>query len=277
MTRQIFSCVGGRSPFIESVCDATAWASNRLAVPSTLLNVIEKERTQSPKTNKEDALREKMDTLDKQRIELMHEHAQQIMKEAMTRLEDHSVADANSRIREGNLIDILEGLDDEMRMMVIGKRGDTSLNGHLGSRLEQVIRVVRHPVLVVQQTFTQPRRIMLAFDGSVSTVKGVRMVAESPLLNGIECDVVMIGGDTDEHREQMEWARNTLEDGHVPVRTHLTKANNTTEALKQHALDNDVDMMVMGAYGHSRLRHWLVGSTTTEMLLNSPCAMLVLR
>jgi len=34
---------------------------------------------------------------------------------------------------------------------------------------------------------------------------------------------------------------------------------------------------VMGAYGHSRIRHLLVGSTTTAMLRNAHLPVLILR
>ena len=36
-------------------------------------------------------------------------------------------------------------------------------------------------------------------------------------------------------------------------------------------------LLVMGAYGHSRIRHLVVGSTTTTLLRLSPCPVLVLR
>ena len=36
-------------------------------------------------------------------------------------------------------------------------------------------------------------------------------------------------------------------------------------------------MLVMGAYGHSRIRHLLVGSTTTTMLRNAQLPVLILR
>jgi nucleotide-binding universal stress UspA family protein len=34
---------------------------------------------------------------------------------------------------------------------------------------------------------------------------------------------------------------------------------------------------VMGAYGHSRIRQFILGSTTTAMLSKARCSMLVLR
>lgn len=39
--------------------------------------------------------------------------------------------------------------------------------------------------------------------------------------------------------------------------------------LLQHAIDKDADLIIMGAYGHSRLRQWLLGGTTRDLLGNS--------
>ncbi|WP_426148757.1 universal stress protein [Polaromonas sp. DSR2-3-2] len=43
--------------------------------------------------------------------------------------------------------------------------------------------------------------------------------------------------------------------------------------LKAHA----VDLLVIGAYGHSRVRQLIMGSTTTTLLRTSPVPVLVLR
>ena len=39
-----------------------------------------------------------------------------------------------------------------------------------------------------------------------------------------------------------------------------------SEVLAQHAIDRNSDMMVMGAYGHSRLREAVLGGATRAML-----------
>ena len=41
---------------------------------------------------------------------------------------------------------------------------------------------------------------------------------------------------------------------------------NVSEVLIEHATDISADMIVMGAYGHSRLREWLLGGTTRDIL-----------
>lgn len=37
------------------------------------------------------------------------------------------------------------------------------------------------------------------------------------------------------------------------------------DVLVQHAVDTSADMLVMGAYGHSRFREWLLGGTTNDV------------
>jgi nucleotide-binding universal stress UspA family protein len=38
------------------------------------------------------------------------------------------------------------------------------------------------------------------------------------------------------------------------------------DQISAYVADNDIDMLVMGAYGHSRIRYLVIGSTTTEMI-----------
>ncbi|MEX0632315.1 universal stress protein [Serratia ureilytica] len=47
--------------------------------------------------------------------------------------------------------------------------------------------------------------------------------------------------------------------------THLT-GQSVGDALIRYAEENAVDLIVMGAYGHSRLRQFFIGSHTSEML-----------
>ncbi|MDW5308232.1 universal stress protein, partial [Acinetobacter baumannii] len=40
---------------------------------------------------------------------------------------------------------------------------------------------------------------------------------------------------------------------------------------------NAIDMMVVGAYGHSKIRQFFIGSTTTKLLSSSTKPVLLLR
>jgi nucleotide-binding universal stress UspA family protein len=41
--------------------------------------------------------------------------------------------------------------------------------------------------------------------------------------------------------------------------------------------ENNINLLMMGAYGHSRIRHLIIGSTTTQILRISNIPVLVFR
>jgi nucleotide-binding universal stress UspA family protein len=57
----------------------------------------------------------------------------------------------------------------------------------------------------------------------------------------------------------------------------VLKAGEVEPVLHAYQADNSIDLMVMGAYGHSRIRQLLVGSTTRNMLNNTRTPLLLLR
>jgi nucleotide-binding universal stress UspA family protein len=129
---------------------------------------------------------------------------------------------------------------------------------------------------VIPADYTEPQRILIAFDGSATTRKAVEMVAASPLFRGLPCHVVMVGADKPESREQLDWARTTLEKAGFEVTASL-RAGQVEEVLCGYRTEHDIDLIVMGAYGHSKIREFLVGSTTTKLIRQSKVPLLLLR
>ncbi|MGB3146718.1 MAG: universal stress protein, partial [Paracoccaceae bacterium] len=50
-----------------------------------------------------------------------------------------------------------------------------------------------------------------------------------------------------------------------------------SEVLLRHASDVGADMLVIGAYGHSRLRESILGGATRDLLAHSPIAVFAAR
>lgn len=50
-----------------------------------------------------------------------------------------------------------------------------------------------------------------------------------------------------------------------------------TDALLGHAFDSQADLLVCGAYGHSRAREWLLGGTTRELFERTPTPLFLSR
>ena len=52
----------------------------------------------------------------------------------------------------------------------------------------------------------------------------------------------------------------------VEITTHALAGHRTSEVLRQHLTDVGADLLIMGAYGHSRFREYVIGGVTREIL-----------
>lgn len=180
--------------------------------------------------------------------------------------------------RNGTLVDVLGELQHDMRLLVIGMRGETAhqASNHLGSNLERVVRALYRPILVVPTVFKRPEKVMMAFDGSKTMCRAVELLAASPLVRNLPVHVVMVGAESKENRSQLDWAIQLLrEAGHDSCGAIL--GGDVETSLRAYKEEQGIGLLVMGAYGHSRIRHLLVGSTTTEMLRQASVPVLLLR
>ncbi|MEQ5802860.1 universal stress protein [Halomonas sp. H10-9-1] len=284
MTEQVMAAIDG-SKFSEGVCDYAAWASRALDAPLTFLHVndnhpqtAEADLSGSIGLGAREHLLEELAQLEERQAKVAQEQGRRMLKAARERAVESGVAEPAGRQRNGTLVETLEELADEIRLLVVGKRGETAHldSGHLGSNLERVVRTLHRPILMVPHTYRRPERVMLAFDGSKTTRKGVEMLARSPLFEGVPVHVVIVGAETGDNRSQLDWALGTLRDaGHEAE--GAIRAGEVEATLRTYQEEHGIDMLVMGAYGHSRIRHLLVGSTTTEMLRRAKVPVLLLR
>ncbi len=282
--KQVVGCIDG-SRAAAAVCDYAAWASLRLAAPLTLFHVLDQERypaetdlAGSIGLGSREHLLEELAELDQRRSKLALEQGRHMLEAATERARAAGVSDLHQRQRHGDLTDSLLAIEDSTRLLVMGLHGESSSdrNTHIGSQLETVIRSVYRPILLVPDQFRPPRSALLAFDGSATTVKGLEMLASSPIFRDFELHLVMIGADTADRWEQLQQAQKQLAalGGKVEL---AIRAGDVEAALHGYQQEHDIDLVVMGAYGHSRIRQFLVGSTTTNMLKTSKSPLLILR
>ena len=176
--------------------------------------------------------------------------------------------------RHGGTVETIIEREADADVVILGKRGASSqfATNHLGSRVERVIRESIRPVLMASRTFAAPRRAVIAFDGGASSRKAVEFAGRSPLFDGLEIDIVMAGRHSSDEAEQLAWAK-----GHLPAANarHLDAAPD--EAIPAFVAEANVGLVVMGAYGHSPLRRFIVGSTTTQMMQRCQAPLLLFR
>lgn len=284
MKGKVLACIDD-SVYAEAVCDYATWTAQRMDTQLSLLHVLDKPENSGTHNlsgsiglGAQENLMAELAELDQKRARLEMEKGKLMLQAALDRAAQKGISDAESRQRHGELIDTLIELEPETRILVLGKRGaDTeSAHGHIGSHLESVIRALHKPILIAQQSFEPPQKIMVAYDGSATMRKGIHIVAASPFGRGIPHHLVMVGADTEVAREQLNEAVRVMESAGFDVTATIIPGDADT-ALADYQQREGIDLLVMGAYGHSRIRHLILGSTTTAMIRKCKVSLLVLR
>lgn len=277
----VTACIDG-STCADAVADAAAWGSRRLQAPLRLLHVLDRRQYPVPGDlsgaiglGSREHLLVQLAELDEQRGRLALEHGQQLLDAARTRSLAAGVPAPECRQRHGGLADTLRDLEGETRLLVIGRHGEDSAVGHVGSQLETVVRTLHRPMLIVPSVFEAPRGVLVAFDASPTAHKAIDLLASSPLLRELPIHLVAVQPN-EASRAAMASAARTLEAAGHSV-TQAVLEGDVEPALHGYQTKHGLNVLVMGAYGHSRIRQFLVGSTTSQMIRTSRSLLLLLR
>lgn len=286
MTTHTIACVDG-SGLTQSVCDYAAWSAQRLGNALVLLNVLDDVRTPNDMDfsgnigvdTRQNLLLE-LAEIEEKRAKLSRRQGLMVLDAAERHVKEKfsTLTEIVTRQRHGDLVDTVLAVQDETRLLVIGKQGrhGEGVGQHIGHQVERVIRAVSRPVWVVTGKFSAPEKIMIAYDGSATARKATEMVADSPLFVGIPIHLVMVGSENNDNLADLNWARERLEEKGFNVQSELLQGN-VEDTLLEYAEDNQLDAIVAGAYGHSKIREFFVGSHTNKLLMNSKVPLLLLR
>ncbi|HZF79673.1 MAG TPA: universal stress protein, partial [Rubrivivax sp.] len=202
-----------------------------------------------------------------------------LMAHARERAVAAGLTKVDGRLRHGELVDSVSEIEPDARLFVLGQHphATSTARVHLDHHLEGVVRAVKRPILVATcQTFAAPQQVVMAFDGSPTAHKMVETVARSPLLTGLPVVLVMAGAETPSALQALHAAQSVLA-------THGFAADSTCsegapeEVLPRFVHARQAALLVMGAYGHSRIRQLIIGSTTSTLLRLSEAPVLALR
>lgn len=288
MTQQdnkVLACVD-LSPYAEHVADHAAWAAARMAAPLELLHVIDRhpalpggqDHSGAIGANAEENLLRHLSEQDAARTRAEREAARSFLQGLRERALAAGASTVDTRQRHGDLEDTLSDQQDGVRLFVLGRHGASagSTQRELGRHVEWTVRSLQRPILVVTERFKAPERVMIAFDGSAITRKGVEMVAASPLFKGLPVHVLMSGKPSGDGPKQIEWARLTLAQAGFVVTAEIEPGEPQT-VIGQAIEHKGIDLLVMGAYTHSPLRQLFRGSKTSELMRAARVPTLLLR
>lgn len=269
---RIIALIDG-SVYSQSVCDHAAWLATRTGASVEITHVLGRRETSSAPANlsgnitlgARTALLQELSALDEQRARLSQKRGRALLDDARERVEKAGVTEVTTRLRHGDIVD--EVTDTDAEMIVVGKRGEAAdfASLHLGSNLERVVRSSRRPVLVASRAFRPIGKVLIAYDGGTSSLKAVDHIARSSAYAGLTHVLLMVGPETTERKRQIEGALALLRAAGRDASAEIRPGQ--PDAVIAQAVESEgFDMVLMGAYGHSRIRSLIIGSTTAEMV-----------
>lgn len=204
-------------------------------------------------------------------LQEVEEHKAKFVEEsAMAIFEAEGLSDRVTFYHEtGMLVDAIEEYADRADMILIGKRGENAnfATEHLGSMLERVVRTATKPCLVTSREFRPVDHVAIAYDGGQSCRQALEFMAKSELFRAFDLHVVTAaeGHKEDEAAAQLADAERIMNNSGLYPKCQVLSGEAET-VIADYVKSAKIDLLVAGAYGHSRIRELLIGSTTTALL-----------
>ncbi|KZM51857.1 universal stress protein [Labrenzia sp. OB1] len=282
-TGTLIALVDG-SKYSQSVCHYAAWIAKRIEATVKIYHVLGRRQgvdrqdlSGAIELGARSHILEELSELDTRRAKLAHAQGRAILEDAQAIVEAEGVR-VETRLRQGDLVETVLAKEDTGDMIVIGKRGEAAdfAKLHLGSNLERVARSSSKPIFVANREFKPVTKVLVAFDGGHSSLKAVDYLARNRLLADIPVALAFAGVETPDIRKALENAKATLSAGgfEAEILIENGKPDNTLGKLVE---EKGFDLVVMGAYGHSRIRSLIIGSTTSEMIRTCKVPILLMR
>jgi nucleotide-binding universal stress UspA family protein len=163
-------------------------------------------------------------------------------------------------------------------MISMGMAGEHALwrDALLGSNLESVARQTHKPIMVTPEKFNKISKMLIAYDGSTFSNKAMATGAAIAQKAGIPLTVVHVSDDKDGSEKVLSQAVESLKDYDITYDT-VIEGGEPAKAIIGACKKGNFDLMVMGAYGHSRLRELVLGSSTVQIMRKVNCPLVLFR
>lgn len=282
--KKILVCVDG-SPYGDNICLNAAWAAKRMNVEVDLLHVLRRSSEYQAPANhtgtigvgSRSELLEELTRVDEDRGRLDQKKGKIILEHGAKVLRDAGVKTINLLHRRGSLVETIREMEAEYEMIFMGKRGEhADLDSiFLGSNLEKVARAIHKPLFVVSSVVRPIGKFLIAYDAKDSIRKAIESVLSSEMLKGLECHLLAVEhaqGDVD-----VSVVEGEIKSAGYNVTATTRQSAHPDEVISNYVVDEGIDLLVIGAYSHSRVRSMLLGSTTENLIKACKVPLLLFR
>lgn len=284
----ILLCTDG-SQFSENSYHYGAWFAQQLNAAIKVLYVTDIRAQKSVESTNlsgsiglgsSEQLLKQLVELEHEKAKLNHQKAKLILQNAGKVLATLSVSNLEIIHKTGFLVDCLDEFAAQPDLIILGKRGETAnfAAGHLGANTERILRSLQRPCLITPAQFRPIERVLFAYDGSMSGQKILQFLQNNPIVTELELHIITVSKKPDDPQAiaRLEAAKQGVEKVGFKLIVQLLTGHPET-VIAEYGAAHGINLLLMGAYGHSRIRHLVIGSTTVQVLRKSQIPVLVFR
>ena len=164
------------------------------------------------------------------------------------------------------------GLTD---LIVMGRGGehDEWLDGVLGSTAEAVVRRARQPVIITGAEMPGNKLFVVAYDGTAHAKQALKVSAMVSVEWKVPFHLLVVGEEED--RPVLDEAKNYLQSYDGLEVTYELRQGDPGEQIVAYAEEVSADLLVLGAYGHTKVRELVLGSTCNYVINHVGCPVLM--
>ncbi|WP_273778906.1 universal stress protein [Acinetobacter sp. GSS19] len=277
--KRVIACIDS-SPCINAIAEAAAWIASQTQRELVLLQILDYypasyhlgEISGVIGFESNAMLLKELAELEQKQSELALDYSNNLLKHISELIQEKYGITASKIQEKGDFLEQSFHILQEDDIAVIGRVGDHSADRHkpIGTNVENFIRGAKSTVLTVGEKFTPPTRFIFAYEYSPTCQKMMKRIAQSDLLRQLQCHLLYVGDQPEVLNEPEQYLRDAGLDVVLEYR-YGDVAENILEYQREHS----IQLIVLGAFSHSKIHQFFLGSIATTIFRNASVPLLV--
>ncbi|ENV56441.1 MULTISPECIES: universal stress protein [Acinetobacter] len=276
---RVIACIDS-SPCINAIAEAAAWVARETKRELVLLQVLDYypasyhlgEISGVIGFESNAMLLKELAELEQKQSELAIDYSNNLLKHISEMILDKYGLESTKIQEKGDFLEQSFSVLRETDFVVIGKVGERAAekNKPIGSNVENFIRGANCTVMTVGENFKIPTRFIFAYEYSPTCLNIMQRISQSDLLKTLQCHLLYVG----DHPEVLKDPEEYLRTAGLDVVT-VYRYGDVAENILEYQQELGIQMIVLGAFSHSKLHQFFLGSIATSIFRNASVPLLV--
>ena len=276
---RVIACIDS-SPCIEAVAEAAAWVAKQTQRELVLLQILDYypasyhlgEISGVIGFESNAMLLKELAELEQKQSELALDYSNNLLKHISELIEKQYGLTSTKIQEKGDFLEQSFNILKENDVVIIGRVGERAAekNKPIGSNVENFIRGANCTVITVGEHFEPPKRFIFAYEYSPTCQKMLQRIAQSDLLKTLQCHLLYVG----DHPEMLTEPEKYLKDAGIEV-VPVYRYGDVAQNILEYQAEHKIQLIVLGAFSHSKIHQFFLGSITTTIFRNANVPLLV--